>query len=209
MLLANGNRTEARTAFTTANATSPGFVQADLALVQLDVAEGKLVDAHKRLLTIASSSTSPPLVNLWLGNIEEMQGAHTDALEHFRKAVQANPQSAQAANNLAYLTADSGGNLEEALKYAQKAVELAPNHAAYSDTLGWILYRKGVYPTSVQYLEKASSDPGNVIWKYHLAMAYAKAGDLNRGRSMLQAALKLNPNVPEAKVAGQILGLGQ
>jgi hypothetical protein len=32
-------------------------------------------------------------------------------------------------------------------------------------------------------------------------MAYAKAGDLQRGRSTLDAALKVNPNVPEAKAA--------
>ena len=45
-----------------------------------------------------------------------------------------------------------------------------------------------------------------MVWKYHLAMAYAKAGNAARGRATLEAALKLNPNVPEAKIAQEIVG---
>jgi Tfp pilus assembly protein PilF len=93
-----------------------------------------------------------------------------------------------------------------ALKYAEKAVEIAPDRPAYCDTLGWILYRKGVYSSAVRYLEQASRDPGNVVWKYHLAMAYAKAGQVSRGRTTLEAALKINPNLPEAKMAQQMIG---
>ena len=42
--------------------------------------------------------------------------------------------------------------------------------------------------------------------KYHLAMAYTKAGDPQRGRAVLNAALKVNSNVPEAKAAKELLG---
>jgi hypothetical protein len=37
-------------------------------------------------------------------------------------------------------------------------------------------------------------------------MAYSKAGDTARGRATLEAALKLNPNLPEAKIAQQMIG---
>jgi hypothetical protein len=37
-------------------------------------------------------------------------------------------------------------------------------------------------------------------------MAYSKAGDNARGRAALEAALKLNPNLPEAKMAQQTIG---
>jgi hypothetical protein len=36
-------------------------------------------------------------------------------------------------------------------------------------------------------------------------MAYAKSGDINRGRTTLQAALKLNPHAPEAKLAKEVV----
>jgi hypothetical protein len=47
------------------------------------------------------------------------------------------------------------------------------------------------------------------VVKYHLAMAYAKAGDISRGRSTLLAALAINPNLPEAKLARQVVDTQQ
>jgi Flp pilus assembly protein TadD len=106
---------------------------------------------------------------------------------------------------LAYLLNEHGGESDEALRYAQKAVELAPEQPAFCDTLGWVLYHKGLYSEAVRYLQRAAASKEDVVWKYHLAMAYAKAGDSARGRSMLQTALRLQPNVPEAKIAEQVL----
>jgi hypothetical protein len=37
-------------------------------------------------------------------------------------------------------------------------------------------------------------------------MAYAKTGDSKRGRTTLEAALKLNANSPEAKMAREVVG---
>jgi Flp pilus assembly protein TadD len=118
--------------------------------------------------------------------------------------VAANPDEAQASNNLAYLLAEHGGNLDEALKYAQKAVELTPDSPAYADTLGWILYRKGVYASAVRYLETAAKAQKLTVAKYHLAMAYARTSDWSRGRSTLNAALRLDPSLPEAATAQQL-----
>jgi hypothetical protein len=37
-------------------------------------------------------------------------------------------------------------------------------------------------------------------------MAYAKAGDMAKGRTTLNAALQINPRVPEAKMAQDLIG---
>ena len=150
-----------------------------------------------------------PTARLWLGITEEKLGNPSAAIDLYRKVTQANPNSAEASNNLAYLLAEYGNKPEEALKYAERAVELAPEDPAYCDTLGWVLYRKGVYASAIPYLERASANQtqkDSIIWKYHLAMAYAKAGDVSRGRTTLDGALKLNPNLPEAKIAQQVVG---
>jgi len=89
-----------------------------------------------------------------------------------------------------------------------RQIEVAPDQPAYCDTLGWALYGQGLYAPAVQYLQRAAADKGNAIWTYHLAMAYAKSGDLKRGRLTLQAALKQDPNVPEAKLAQEVIGHG-
>jgi Tfp pilus assembly protein PilF len=193
-------------AFTTAKAADPQFVKADLSLVQVDVLEGKLSDARKRLEGVVSSNGNELTARLWLGNIAEKAGDHQTAIEQFRKVVEANTRDAQASNNLAYLLIEYGHNPDEALKHAERAVELAPERPAYCDTLGWALYQKGLYSSAIPYLQRASANPQSVVWQYHLAMAYAKAGDLRRGRTTLEAALKLAPNLPEARMAEQMIG---
>jgi tetratricopeptide (TPR) repeat protein len=207
LLMASGDRKQARTAFEAAKAADSSFVVADMALVQVDASESKFDDARKRLEAVLAANGNNMTARLWLGNIEETLGHHAAAIEHFRKVVQSEPDNSQASNNLAYLLSEYGNSADEALKYAEKAVNIAPEKAIYADTLGWTLYRKGLYGPAIQYLERAAADKGgDVIWKYHLAMAYGKSGDVHRGRVILASALKIDPNVPEAKVAKEILG---
>jgi Tfp pilus assembly protein PilF len=97
------------------------------------------------------------------------------------------------------------GNIEEALKYAQKAVELAPDNVGFQDTLGWILYRRGLFPNAINYLQAAAARGSDVRFKYHLGMAYMKAGDERRGKELLTAALRTNPNIAEAAEANELL----
>jgi tetratricopeptide (TPR) repeat protein len=134
-----------------------------------------------------------------------MSGDRKGAIENFRKVIETSPRNTDALNNLAYLLSEEDSRLDEALKHAQKAVELAPQQLDYCDTLGWILYRKGIYGSAVKYLEMANTSNPNPVVMYHLAMAYTKSGDRNRGKSLLQAALKVNANLPEAKIAQELL----
>ena len=205
LLMANGQRQEARQAFVAAQAADRTFVQADLSLVQTDIVEGRLDEAQRRLEGVLASNPSNQTAMLWLGNVEITRGNHKAALEHLRQVVEANPNNAQALNNYAYLLTEFANQPGEALKYAQKAKELSPGDAAYGDTLGWILYRKGLYPMAVSELERAAANGEDPVRKYHLAMAYVKAGNLDRGRTTLQRALQLNPNLAEAKMAQQVV----
>jgi tetratricopeptide (TPR) repeat protein len=171
----------------------------------LDVLGGKSEDGRNRLRALNAAGETDPTIRMWLGNLEDKKGNSSAAIDQFRKVVDAEPDNAQALNNLAYLLAENSAQREEALKYAQRAVELAPEDPAYGDTLGWILYQKGLYGNAVKYLERAGASRSNVVWKYHLAMAYAKAGQVAQSKTTLQAALKLNPNLPEAKIAQELV----
>jgi tetratricopeptide (TPR) repeat protein len=209
VLVGNGERQEARAAFEAAIAADPKSVSASLLLIQLDMLDGKFDSARQRLTTILASDGTNLLARRWLANLETTKGDYKAAIEQFRQVAAADPGNAECLNNLAYLLAETGGQPTEALKYAQKAKELAPDNPAYADTLGWILYRMGLYPSAVSELERATSKGGTAIPKYHLAMAYAKAGDLNRGRAALQAGLRQNPRAPEAKAARELLEAAQ
>jgi tetratricopeptide (TPR) repeat protein len=203
LLSTQGDRVGARKAFMAGKAANPASLNSDLGLVQLDVLEGKLDDGRNRLSAMAANGGGPK-VRLWLSILEDKKGNHTVAIEQLRKTVDEQPDNTQALNNLAYLLAEYAGKTDEALKYAQKAVELAPKRMDYVDTLGWILYHKGLYSASVPYLEQAGGAKGNVVWKYHLAMAYGRAGRSAEGRATLNDALKINPSVPEANTAKEL-----
>ena len=193
MLAKQGNQVEARQAFLAARTADPQSVLADLSLAQLDVAGHKVDDAEHRLQNLVASHGENTTARLWLGILDDVKGNHSAALENFRKVVQTDPDNAQALNNLAYLLADFSNQPDEALKYAEKAVRIAPDNPQYADTIGWALYRKGMYSAAVQQLERTGSQNGFAVWRYHLAMAYAKTGDVKRGRAVLDAATEEQP----------------
>jgi tetratricopeptide (TPR) repeat protein len=209
VLLDSGNRAQARSAYEAAKAADPKLVEADLMLAQLDTIEGKLDQATQRLTgVVTKAGKAGPIVSLWLGQVEEMKRNPSAAIAHYRKVIEANENNAVALNNLAYLLAEHTNQSDEALKHAQKAKELAPENPDYEDTLGWVLYRKGLYDLAVKHLESAAAKKNAAVLKYHLAMAYAKAGNQQRARTTLEDALRVDPNVPEARAAKELVGQG-
>jgi tetratricopeptide (TPR) repeat protein len=205
LLAANGDSAGARRAFEAAKAAKPDLVMAELSLAAIDTAEGRREDARKRLSVMVAAHPDSIPGHLLFGELELTEGKSAAALEQYRKALALDEKNSLAVNNVAYLLAESN-QPDEALKYAQKAKELAPANAAVDDTLGWTYYQKGLYSMAVTHLQSAVAREGTAIRKYHLAMAYTKAGDSKRGRETLDAALKMNPNLPEAQAARQLLG---
>ena len=143
---------------------------------------------------------------LLLAELETTEGRTAAAIEQYRKVLALDDKNAMALNGLAYQLADSG-QPDEAIKYAQKAKEVAPDSPAVDDTLGWTYFRKGMYAMAVTHLESATAKEGTARRKYHLAMAYVKAGDPKRGRQTFEAALKMDPNLPETRAARHVLGI--
>src|SRR5262249_28459259 len=101
-----------------------------------------------------------------------------------------NPRFPPAANNLAWLYSEHGGDKEKALELAQRAKEAAPDDPHISDTLGWILYKRGVYQRAVGLLsESATKMPDNPVVRYHAGLAALKVGDKEGARTALTAAV--------------------
>jgi tetratricopeptide (TPR) repeat protein len=201
----SGDRAGARNAFNAARAADPSFGRAELALATLDLAEGHVDEARKRAAGLVSSGKDVIPARLLLGDIETKAGNYGTAVEQYRKVLEVAPANLRALNNIAYLLVEHENRLDEALKYAQKAVEILPDNPMVEDTIGWVLYRKGVYGGAVKYLETAAGRSNLPVTKYHLAMAYLKAGQLALGRQTLDAALRMDPTLPEAQAAKQTL----
>ena len=98
-------------------------------------------------------------------------------------------------NNLAFLLVENGGQPDEALKLAQKAVQKEPGQPNFSDTLGWIYFKKGMVDASLQVFRNlVKRNPENPTFHYHLGMALRKSGDKATANKEFQLALSQKPS---------------
>ncbi|HUQ92347.1 MAG TPA: tetratricopeptide repeat protein [Bryobacteraceae bacterium] len=212
VLFETGDKQAARAAFEAAKAIGPGLADPDMQLSRLNHSEGKIQEALKFIQAALAADPNHVTARLWKGNLEASKGNHQAAIQDYRAVIEADPDNTMALNNISYFLVEHAGKPDEALKYAQKALELRPADPGTQDTLGWVLYNKGLYGPAVTHLKSAASQEGDVRWKYHLAMAYAKAGDSRNAYATLDAALRFDPSVPEAKRARDLvrtLGAGK
>jgi Tfp pilus assembly protein PilF len=131
-------------------------------------------------------------------------------MENYRAALKIDPRFAMAANNLSWMIAESGGNLEEALSLARGAKQQLPvSHPYYddvTDTLGWVYYRSGAYRTAIEtFKECLAKDPNNPVYHYHLGMSYFKAGNKADARISLKKALGISNTFSGAQEAQSTL----
>jgi tetratricopeptide (TPR) repeat protein len=145
-----------------------------------------------------------------LGMLEESQGDKQKAEDYYKKALEVQPDQPVAANNLAYLMLQNGGNVDVALTLAQTARRGMPNSPNSADTLAWAYYNKGTYGFARDLLEDAVKvSPNSANMQYHLGMVYSKMRDKTNAALHLKKAISLAPGTQDAKDAQTALqGLG-
>jgi tetratricopeptide (TPR) repeat protein len=139
--------------------------------------------------------------------MEQNRGDLQKAQEMYEKALRVQPDFPPAANNLAFLMMERGGNTDVALSLAQTARRGMPDSPNAADTLAWAYYQKGTYSLAIDLLEEAVKKvPQNVTYQYHLGLAYSKANDKGRARVHLERALALKPSPAVAEQVRKALG---
>jgi tetratricopeptide (TPR) repeat protein len=177
-----------------------------VSLAELYRATGKLDQAIKEYEGVIAKNPKWVPGYLLLGMIHESQKDYVKAQASYEAALKVEPKFAPAANNLAYILSEQGGDLDQALAYAETAHELAPNDPSVADTLGWIYYKKQIYLKAVDFLKDAAAKlPDNPVVQYHFGMAQFKKGDTIGAKKNLQAALKLSDTFPGSEEAKKTL----
>lgn len=113
-----------------------------------------------------------------LAAVYEREKKNEKAEEVFRKLLQKNAENANVLNYLGYMWADRGENLQQALKYIQKAVELDPFNGAYLDSLGWAQFKLDDLKGAEANLNKAAKIVRNDPTIHeHLGDLYERLGN--------------------------------
>ncbi len=114
------------------------------------------------------------------------------SIDAYRKVLGIDPENALALNNLAYLYAERGENLDEAMEYALQAVAAEPENPVFLDTLGWLYYKTGDYRKAREIIEKAlSKEPGEPEIYEHLAEIYRSLGEEAKAKEYIDKAQEL------------------
>jgi tetratricopeptide (TPR) repeat protein len=177
--------TDATRCLQSALRVDPSRASAALQLARVLVASGDQRAAAQYAALV------PGISDILKGSAAEQRGDQAAAIAHYDAAVRAGDRTSIAANNLAWIYAESGRNLDRALELAQHAIELAPTDPAVLDTLGYVRLRRREYTDSVKILQQAltlareNHDPQLPVIEQHLRAAY-----LDSGQPELAAALR-------------------
>lgn len=133
-------------------------------------------------------------------NIQHSLAMVWDSLHKWEKSdslyqvlIDSDSTDAQALNNYAYSLSERNEQLEQALSYAKKAVQLTPNSAPYLDTLGWIYYKMGSHTEAISYVEKSIKIDGkNAIVIEHLGDILMENNQIYKAQKIYKQALKLD-----------------
>jgi len=79
-----------------------------------------------------------------------------DETASLRRQIAEQPASATAYNQFAWLVGNTEGDLEEALRYSKRSIELQPTYGGYYDTLAHVYFALGDYENAVKTQTKAA-----------------------------------------------------
>lgn len=136
-----------------------------------------------------------------LGVAHERNGNWEKAEENLKKSIELSQNHFVPLNYLGYCWVIRGENVEEALSMIIEAYNQAPNDGHIIDSLGWALYKIGMYQEAVTYLEKASEiEPGNALVSNHLGDAYWMTGRKVEAAFQWEHVLVLDEDIEEVDI---------
>ncbi|MBD2299065.1 tetratricopeptide repeat protein [Nostoc sp. FACHB-190] len=130
------------------------------------------------------------------------QGNYYQATQIFITILQTNPQHAPTYNYLAWIYAINNYQLDQALAFANKAVQLAKNHfdrACFIDTLAEVHAHRQEFDTaialsleSLKIFQSINQSPSSLITYFRLAWCYQIKQDFSSSYKIMQQISQFN-----------------
>ena len=173
---------------------SSNTIDPQLQLADVYRLKGDLHGAISTLEKAAILQPKDPRPPASLPLVLEMANRKEEAKAMARRALLQRPDAADALNNLAFLLAETGDSLDEALKLAKEAVSKDPNNPAYLDTLGYVYLKRDKNDDALDIFNKLiRTYPDDPTCAYHLGMALYQKGDIAKAKAQFEHALDRRP----------------
>jgi tetratricopeptide (TPR) repeat protein len=189
-LLKAGKAAEANKLLEDGVAQQPKSRDLVVGLADLYADQKRTDDALRMLEQARKMFGDDQAIAMRIANTYEGGGRLAEAEQEFRKLMSADPENADPINSLAYMLADRGLRLPEAIELAQRALAIEPGNPSYLDTLGWAQFKQGRVPEAVESLGKAAQMlAGNSVIQDHYGDALSKSGKKAEAVAAWQRAL--------------------
>lgn len=142
-----------------------------------------------------------------LGTVQQEAGLRPESKSSYEQAVRLGGDDADLLNNLAYLKADMGTDLDGALALARRAIGKDPGNSQYADTVGFIYLKKRDFASAMDVFQKLSQRyPNDGGFRYHLALTLVESGHKEQGERELRAAIAADPALANQSEVRDLLG---
>ena len=144
---------------------------------------------------------------LRLGMLYQDQKRWAEAESVYLRLIEIHPGDPLAFNNLAWMAAERKVRLDDALKWASRAAQLAPQSPIFLDTLAWVRRARGELAEAAADLRKASTmQPPVAEVFYHLGIVESELGNAQPALAALKRTLEIDPRFGEAADVKRRLG---
>lgn len=206
ILWALGRKDESEAAVRALFATTPRPPGAAGLLVRILSQRGR-ADEALALLDEARRQGGLDATSLWqLGRLHLQRGQLEPARQRLEEAHRAAPDRLHFQNDLAWVLAEIGTDLDRAVELAREVKAGLPGDSAVADTLGYVYLKKGlVEPAAFEFrsaIELARVNGNEVAdYHYHLGLALEAQGRIEDARAAFAEALRIEPQHEAAEQA--------
>lgn len=155
------------------------------------------IKAFKKVEELAATSRLHLLGSVFYFNYGaacERNGQLEEAEALLQESILLDPENANAFNYLAYIWAEQGINLEQALDYIGHALDFEPDNGAFIDTLGWIYYKQKKYKKALEYIQTALYFmPDDPTIAEHLGDILATLNQMEDAIAWWKHSFRMNP----------------
>jgi tetratricopeptide (TPR) repeat protein len=203
---ARGDLTKAQQDALRAFEAQPSLAGAGALVAALYRAQGQEKEAIASFEEALAAGALRPTGRFLLAQLHLGAGDPKRSRELLEALVTERSDLAVAKNDLAYLLAEQGEDLDRALRLAEEASRGLAESPAAADTLGFVYLQKNLHEPALQQFQRAvllaqQRDEDQSIFHYHLGLALRALGRTDDAAQAFEKALALDGDFQDARQA--------